>query len=94
MLFHSTRGIDKDKTFADILMQGLASDGGLFMPDTWPQVEIEKIESMQSFQEIAEYIVPFFTASSFSEQETHKVLKDAWHDFEIDSLIELSLIHI
>ena len=48
MLFHSTRGVDKDKTFADILMQGLASDGGLFMPDTWPQVEIEKIESMQS----------------------------------------------
>ena len=58
MFFHSTRGVDKDKTFADILMQGLASDGGLFMPDTWPQVEIEKIESMQSFQEIAEYIVP------------------------------------
>ena len=89
MLFHSTRGVDKDKTFADILMQGLASDGGLFMPDTWPQVEIEKIESMQSFQEIAEYIVPFFTASSFTEQETHKVLKDAWHDFEIESLIEI-----
>ena len=89
MLFHSTRGVDKDKTFADILMQGLASDGGLFMPDTWPQVEIEKVESMQSFQEIAEYIVPFFTASSFSEQETHKVLKDAWHDFEIESLIEI-----
>ena len=43
MFFHSTRGVDKDKTFADILMQGLASDGGLFMPDTWPQVEIEKL---------------------------------------------------
>ena len=38
MLFHSTRGQDKDKTFEQILMQGLADDGGLFMPDYWPQV--------------------------------------------------------
>ncbi|GIS26797.1 MAG: hypothetical protein CM15mP127_11700 [Gammaproteobacteria bacterium] len=52
MLFHSTRGVDKDKTFADILMQGLASDGGLFMPDTWPQVEIEKLNPCKVFKKL------------------------------------------
>ena len=46
MLFHSTRGGDKDKDFASILMQGLAEDGGLFMPDYWPQVDLEKIKIM------------------------------------------------
>ena len=40
MLFHSTRGNDNNKTFEEVLMQGLADDGGLFMPDSWPQVDI------------------------------------------------------
>ena len=31
MLFHSTRGKDHSKTFEDVLMQGLAADGGLFI---------------------------------------------------------------
>ena len=45
MLFHSTRGNDSGKDFATVLMQGLADDGGLFMPDHWPQVDLEEIKS-------------------------------------------------
>ena len=47
MLFHSTRGQDSNKTFEEVLMQGLASDGGLFMPDHWPQVDIEELKHLQ-----------------------------------------------
>ena len=43
MLFHSTRGKDNNKTFEEILMQGLAKDGGLFMPDYWPEVDLSLI---------------------------------------------------
>ena len=31
MLFHSTRGKDSGKSFEEVLMQGLANDGGLFL---------------------------------------------------------------
>ena len=65
MLFHSTRGGDKNRTFEDILMQGLASDGGLFMPDFWPQVDLESLANKSSFIDIAKEIVPLFTSSSF-----------------------------
>ena len=44
MLFHSTRGKDKDRDFSSILMQGLADDGGLFMPNYWPQVDLNEIK--------------------------------------------------
>jgi threonine synthase len=44
MLFHSTRGKDKNKTFEQVLMQGLADDGGLFMPDIWPKVNLEDLK--------------------------------------------------
>ena len=82
MLFHSTRGNDSGKDFATVLMQGLADDGGLFMPDHWPQVDLEEIKSKTSFIDVAKCVVPLFTASSFSHAETIKILEDTWHDFE------------
>ena len=87
MLFHSTRGKDTDKDFASILMQGLADDGGLFMPDHWPQVDLDEIKSKTSFVDIAKCIVPLFTSSSFSHEETTSMVETTWHDFEHQDLI-------
>ena len=89
MLFHSTRGKDKNKTFEEVLMQGLANDGGLFMPDNWPQVDLEEIKKSKSFIDIAKHIVPMFTNSSFTDEEVSKVLDDTWHDFEEEELIKI-----
>ena len=88
MLFHSTRGKDKDKTFEEVLMQGLASDGGLFMPDSWPQVDMDHIKNLSSFLDIAKYIVPMYTGSSFDNKDVEKVLEKTWHDFEKKEFIE------
>ena len=52
MLFHSTRGKDQDKTFKEVLMQGLASDGGLFMPNYWPVVDLEHLKNCNTFIDI------------------------------------------
>ena len=68
-------------------MQGLADDGGLFMPDHWPQVDLEEIKSKTSFIDVAKCIVPLFTASSFSYAETIKIVEDTWHDFEHSDLV-------
>lgn len=87
MLFHSTRGKDSNKDFASVLMQGLADDGGLFMPDHWPQVDLDEIKSKTSFVDIAKCIVPLYTSSSFSRDETVRILESTWHDFEHQDLI-------
>ena len=87
MLFHSTRGKDSNKDFASILMQGLADDGGLFMPDYWPQVDLDEIKSKTSFVDIAKCIVPLFTSSSFSYDETIAIVESTWHNFEHQDLI-------
>ena len=87
MLFHSTRGKDSNKDFASILMQGLANDGGLFMPDFWPEVDLDEIKSKTSFVDIAKCIVPLFTTSSFTHDETTSIVESAWHDFEHKDLI-------
>jgi threonine synthase len=64
MLFHSTRGKDNNKTFEEILMQGLAKDGGLFMPDYWPEVDLDNLKNLDNFIDVAKKIVPLFTDSS------------------------------
>ena len=93
MLFHSTRGKDSNKDFASILMQGLADDGGLFMPDHWPQVDLDEIKSKTSFVDIAKCIVPLYTSSSFSRDETIRILESTWHDFEHQDLIGIKNFH-
>ena len=93
MLFHSTRGKDTDKDFATILMQGLADDGGLFMPDYWPQVDLDEIKSKTSFVEVAQCVVPLFTSSSFAHEETMRIVESTWHDFEHKNLIGIKKLN-
>jgi len=42
----STRALNADdaKPFCDILLEGLAADGGLYLPETYPQVSAETLE--------------------------------------------------
>ena len=74
-------------------MQGLADDGGLFMPDYWPQVDLDEIRSKTSFIEIAKCVVPLFTASSFSHDETINIVESTWHDFEHKDLIGIKEVN-
>ena len=89
MLFHSTRGKDSNKTFIEVLMQGLAEDGGLFMPDYWPQVDIESLKKANTFLDVAKLIVPMFTASSFKDTDVKNILDNTWHDFNEDDLVKI-----
>ena len=89
MLFHSTRGQDKDKTFEQILMQGLADDGGLFMPDYWPQVDIEYLKNLESFIDVAKYIVPLYTGSSFKKEDVIELLNNTWHTMKVGGILSI-----
>ncbi|WP_395055404.1 threonine synthase [Polaromonas sp.] len=44
MLYLSTRGHTDRKRFCEILLEGLAPDGGLYLPETYPQVDAATLE--------------------------------------------------
>lgn len=53
MRYFSTRSHAQDahlssKTFSEILLSGLATDGGLFLPEHYPTVSLEELESWRS----------------------------------------------
>lgn len=71
MNYSSTRSITKEAvSAAQAIKQGLADDGGLFMPDTFPTLTKEKIAELvdKSYVERATYILSLFL-TDYSEAE-------------------------
>jgi len=49
MHYLSTRGIAAEHTFSTILLGGLAEDGGLYLPETYPQITDAELNQWRSF---------------------------------------------
>lgn len=47
MRYISTRGNAPVLSFADVLLTGLAEDGGLYLPETWPEFSLSDWESLR-----------------------------------------------
>jgi len=61
MKYYSTRGFDKNESFTDIILEGLAPDGGLYMPKTYPNI-INKLNLWQdlTYNELAFEVLQLF----------------------------------
>ncbi|NYD67911.1 threonine synthase [Agromyces atrinae] len=55
MRYQSTRGHAEQRTFSEILLAGLAPDGGLYMPVEYPQISADDLESWRglSYADVA-----------------------------------------
>ena len=43
MRYVSTRGTAQPKGFTEILLEGLAADGGLYLPESYPALDLEAL---------------------------------------------------
>ena len=48
MLYSSTRGDPEQRRFCDILLEGLAPDGGLYLPVAYPRISAQTLEQWRS----------------------------------------------
>ncbi len=79
----STRGDAPPLGFADVLLTGLARDGGLYVPATWPVASTEAITSFagRSYAEVAEAVILPFVGSAFGGGELRDMIADAYATF-------------
>ena len=49
MHYVSTRGHAAEQNFSEILLGGLAPDGGLYLPESYPQVSVAELDSWRDF---------------------------------------------
>jgi threonine synthase len=92
--FISTRGQAPAADFAEVLLAGLAPDGGLYLPQAWPQFSQAELAAFKglSYQEAAYRVLSRFTGPSFSETELREAIAAAYGDFdaaEIAPLVDL-----
>ena len=61
LVYHSTRNSEETATVSEAILKGLTSDGGLFVPDSIPKlnVSLEDLTQM-SYQEIAYAVMKEF----------------------------------
>ncbi len=62
MKYLSTRGHAQGAGFTDILLEGLASDGGLAVPEQWPRITAPKLAAMRdlAYPQLAFEVIRFF----------------------------------
>jgi threonine synthase len=62
MQYLSTRGHLERKRFCEILLEGLAPDGGLYLPETYPQIDAATLDSWRglSYAELAFEILSLY----------------------------------
>ena len=83
MKYISTRGIAPELDFDDVLITGLARDGGLYVPKEWPKFNKNEIESMRelSYADLSIQIMKPFIGNSISSDHFDALVRDTYDKF-------------
>ena len=80
VLYYSTRGDKQAYTASQAILQGLAKDGGLFVPDALPKLDktMEELSAMD-YKEVAYEVMKQFL-TDYTEEELKTCIKNAYND--------------
>ncbi len=91
MLYVSTRGEAPAISFNDALLAGLARDGGLYVPERWPELSRETIAGFRgkSYAQVAFEVIRPFVAGSFKESDLSRLINEAYATFDSPAVAPL-----
>lgn len=83
MKYISTRGNSPALSFEDVLLTGLAPDGGLYVPETLPHFTLEEIASWRGlpYSELAFKVMYPFVEGEIPESDFKKMVQDTYAVF-------------
>ena len=83
MQYISTRGEAPRLGFADVTLTGLARDGGLYMPESWPRLTPAQISGLagRPFHEVAVEVIAPFTGGSPAREALSRMAQEAYAQF-------------
>lgn len=87
MKYISTRGRSEPVDFVQACMAGLAPDGGLYVPEAWPQ--IEPAHQNESYVDVAARILSAFAGDSLSFEDVRGLCERAYASFSHHSVAPL-----
>jgi len=87
MRYVSTRGIAPELGFCDVLLAGLANDGGLYMPDSWPT--LPDLSATRTYAEAAAAVMAPFVGDEIAPDVFAKLCDEAYATFRHDAVVPL-----
>lgn len=87
----STRGEAPELGFCDVMLTGLARDGGLYVPATWPQLPTETIAGFfgRPYWEVAVDVIRPFAGGEISDAELGRMANEAYATFRHPAVVPL-----
>ena len=93
MFYNSTRNSNVKVSSAEAITQGISVDGGLFVPESIPQLTLDEIKAIgdMSYADRAAYIFAKYL-TDFTEAEIHHCTDNAYStkNFETESIAEIA----
>ena len=93
MLYNSTRNSDVKVKSAEAITQGISVDGGLFVPESIPQLTLDEIKAIgeMKYADRAAYVFAKYL-TDFTDAEIHYCTDNAYStkNFETESIAEIA----
>ncbi|GLR66510.1 threonine synthase [Acidocella aquatica] len=91
MRYVSTRGQAEGKDFADVLLAGLADDGGLYMPESWPRFSAAELRALRGlpYAELAARVMAPFVGEAIDFADLQAMCRRAYAGFSHPAVVPL-----
>ncbi len=91
MRYVSTRGAAPELGFSDALLAGLARDGGLYVPQSWPTLPATTFHrlSSASYEEAAIEVMAPFVEPSMGREELARIVESTYATFDDPEVVPL-----
>lgn len=92
MKYISTRGRAPALNFEQVLLTGLAADGGLYVPENLPRYSREEIAAWQGlpYTELAYVLIQPFVSDSIPADDLQAIIGDTYQDFRHPAIAPLT----
>ncbi|MFL6948029.1 MAG: threonine synthase [Xanthobacteraceae bacterium] len=91
MRYVSTRGEAPPLDFVAVMLAGLARDGGLYMPESWPVLPPETIAGLagRPYAEVAVEVIRPFVGEAVPEADLARLAREAYDTFRHPAVVPL-----
>ena len=91
MRYVSTRGVAPEMGFTDVLLAGLANDGGLYVPAEWP--ELPAAVPGAKYAQRAAQVIQLFVGDDMSPATVQRLCDEAYATFAHPDVVPLVQLH-
>ena len=96
MRYISTRGEAPPLDFVEVMLAGLARDGGLYVPESWPRLDAPVIAAFagRPYAEVATEVIRPFVGKAIADHELARMAQEAYGGFRHPAVAPLTQLGV